>query len=121
MRGHAKSSSGSSPKWSRCERGGGESPLFIAMNLKDINESIYELESGQSTYQSCHRLASLYTVRDHLQPVQQPPPMQYSGADKSEFADVEKDKLIAIFDELMETLKLLQPRLYDGVMRRLKE
>lgn len=36
------------------------------INLEEINNTIYELEHGSTTYDSCQKLASLYTVRDKL-------------------------------------------------------
>lgn len=94
------------------------------MNLKDINESIYELENGATSYDSCHKLASLYVVKDHLEPtpVIKPAPVIDSGYSQKNFTPpVERDKVMEIFNELLETVKITQPRLYDCVMRKLEE
>ena len=37
------------------------------MNLDEINKSIQELENGPTTYATCEKLASLYTVRYHAE------------------------------------------------------
>lgn len=37
------------------------------MNLAEINTTIEELEQGNTTFDACMKLASLYTVREHLQ------------------------------------------------------
>lgn len=36
------------------------------LNLTEINNTIEELEHGNTTYDSCIKLAALYTVRDKL-------------------------------------------------------
>lgn len=36
------------------------------MNIQEITDTIEELENGPTTYDSCMKLASLYTVRDKL-------------------------------------------------------
>lgn len=36
------------------------------MNIKEIEETIKELENGSTTYDSCLKLASLYAVRDKM-------------------------------------------------------
>lgn len=92
------------------------------MNLKDINESIYELESGVSTYQTCHKLASLYVVRDHLDP----PKKEISGYSNENRQSesrppIPRDKMEMLFDEMLEAVKLTQPRLYECVMRKLQD
>ena len=38
------------------------------LNLTELINSIQELESGPTTYSNCSKLASLYIVRDHLNP-----------------------------------------------------
>ena len=36
------------------------------MDINQINDTIKELESGQTTFDACHKLATLYTIRDRL-------------------------------------------------------
>lgn len=36
------------------------------LNLEEINEAIYQLENGSTTYDTCSKLASLYIVKDKL-------------------------------------------------------
>lgn len=38
------------------------------MNIDEINTAISELVSGETTFATCQKLASLYTVREHLMP-----------------------------------------------------
>ena len=88
------------------------------MNLKDINESIYELESGATSYDSCHKLASLYVVKDPLEPA---PVVNYSQGYSQKDLTPNRDKVMDIFSELLETIKVTQPRLYECVMRKLDD
>lgn len=36
------------------------------MNLREITDTIEELENGNTTYDNCIKLSALYTVRDNL-------------------------------------------------------
>ena len=36
------------------------------INLEEITNAIQTLENGPTTYESCHKLATLYAVRDEL-------------------------------------------------------
>ena len=96
------------------------------VNLDEINGEIAKLESQPSTYVTIERLAWLYVVRDHLtvSPVSVP---AVSGLDiphgDSEFmcncSGKTINQVMEIMDELMSTLNIIQPRLYEAVMDRL--
>ena len=96
------------------------------VNLDEINGEIAKLESQPSTYVTIERLAWLYVVRDHLtvSPVNVP---AVSGLDiphgDTEFmcncAGKTVNHVMEIMDELMSTLNIIQPRLYEAVMDRL--
>lgn len=88
---------------------------------------------------TCIKLASFYTILDHItqesnvenQPIE---PM-YSFANEAEntiryqsgteFADAingrDVDEIMSIMDELMSTLSVVNPPLYNSVMRRVTE
>lgn len=106
----------------------------------DLAEAIAECE-GQKNPNSntCIKLAAFYTIRDHLYPkmdVKIPEPqVAYSRAvgpeskeiydSGSEFSDIARGlspgRVMEVMDELMETLSVVNPRLYDGVIRKLEE
>lgn len=87
---------------------------------------------------TCIKMAAFYTIRDHLFP-QAPEKMgsetqeRYSYApapeatvqiqSKSEFAEIINGKdqrdVWPIIDELMDTLQVIQPRLYNAVLQKL--
>lgn len=84
------------------------------ISLDEINSEIEKLQAQTPTYQTIGILADLYTVRDAMS--RNVPP---EGS--SEFRQVcsGNSATMAVFDELMAVLKVIQPKLYDCVMRRL--
>ncbi len=102
---------------------------------QDVREAIAEMQGQRNpTAQTCIKLAAYYTILDHL--IEKPVTdrsMEYSGAadsgedfeyiGNSEFAQAIRGKdpneVISLMDELMTTLQVVYPRLYDGVMSKL--
>lgn len=106
---------------------------------QDLQAAIAECEGTRNpNANTCLKLAAFYTIKDKLYP-DEPQEITYnnvySGAAESktvekpmlksdtEFAraaeGVSTEHLFAVMDELMTTIQILQPRLYDGVMRKL--
>ncbi len=107
---------------------------------QDLQAAIAECEGIRNpNANTCLKLAAFYTIKDKLYPEEQnhfadASKMMYSGASEpekvkpmlksdTEFAraaeGVSTEHLFAVMDELMTTIQVLQPRLYDGVMRKL--
>jgi hypothetical protein len=104
---------------------------------EDVREAIAEMQGQKNpNANTCIKLAAYYIIQDHLtgQPAQVPKdyePNLYSGADPdvinydgdSEFAQLVRGKsqkdVMAVMDELMSTLHVMHPRLYDGVMNKI--
>lgn len=99
------------------------------ISKRELVDAICELESNPRSYQDCAKLATFYSLYDHLYPdvVQ-----GYSGQSGSEtvgrYGDSEflqavadKDSVFAwgLMDELMSAIQVLHPRLYDSVLQRL--
>lgn len=92
------------------------------------------------TESDCVKLAAFLTIRDCLYPKEYDD-QRYSFADAPQETQVEKstvdydsdkeffaiangmdtDKVWKVVDELMETLQVINPRLYAGVIRKLQE
>lgn len=96
----------------------------------DLIEAIEECERGPCSFQNCGRLANLYIVYDHLFSEAQPRPKTFAESTigyegESDFSNAIKGKkaleMWSIMDELMQTIQTIQPRLYDGVMRKISE
>lgn len=108
------------------------------IDKKDLDENIAELECARNhSPQMCARLADLYTIRYNLYgekptmdyryslaaaPVTEPEPLGEYG--DSEFLISVRGKMPAsawkVVDELMDTLKAVNPRVYDSVMRKMR-
>ena len=101
---------------------------------EELLEAIAECQGQRNPNAStCMKLASYYIIQDHMGGKQEEPPMpQYSYASGkeeaaydsgTEFSDRIKDMdindVLAVMDELMTTLSVVNPRLYAGVMRKL--
>lgn len=100
---------------------------------QDLQAAIAECKGQRNpTASTCLKLASFLTIQDHLfrKEVEQPmysyasgiSEVQYSG--NSEFAELvngqDQDKVFKILDELMDTLQVINPRLYASVLRKLQ-
>ena len=100
------------------------------VDLDIINGTIAEWEAKELTFVVVERLAWLYVVRDHIvmnkadveEASTMPAPAISSGSEFMEAcvnADVKA--LWTTLDELMDTIKALQPRLYDAVLKKLRD
>lgn len=105
---------------------------------KDLDEAIAECQGKRNPDSTtCMKLAAFYTIKHFMYPpAENPSPVapSYSYApapndatviidSDSEFArliDGKDQKTVwPVLDELMDTLKAIMPRLYDGVMQKL--
>ena len=100
----------------------------------EIAAAIEELQNARHTIQNCEKLAALYPVNDHMFR-EEIPAVQYSeqsgpkrdGAidvyGDSEFLQLINGKdstdMWLLMDEVMSTIEVLNPKLYDSIIRRL--
>lgn len=95
------------------------------LNIDEINKEILMLESNRdTTYAVVEKLAMLYVVRDHITgAVSQSVPLEVEG--ESEFLKSVDGKdcvqVWAVMDELMESLKIINRRVYDAVMQKISK
>ena len=102
------------------------------LDMGELERAIEELEARPSSLSNCSKLADLYIVRKHLngeeKETPQKKPRAYSYADgptgDSDFlrAVSKKDASAAwaVMDELMDTLKIVNGRVYESVMRKIE-
>ena len=91
-------------------------------------DAIDELENSCATYQDCEKLATFYILLDHMYGSE---PMQASSREvvinvneDSEFLQMvhgkDASKVWPVIDEVMETVRAFQPRLYDAALNKLR-
>lgn len=113
------------------------------LDRKEIDIEIARLEYGESSYPAYAKLANLYTIRDRMDRVEQstqelrPYLTDYSEAPApievnpivGDFGDSDflhavygKNQVDAwaVMDDLMDTLHTVNPRVYEGVMRKIR-
>lgn len=104
---------------------------------KDLREAIAECQGERNpNANTCIKLAAFYTIRNELYPdtisvtptersgySYAEPPKTYDS--DSEFMNEIRNRdlidILPVMDELMDTLKVMMPRLYEGVMRKIRE
>ena len=107
------------------------------LDAKEIDIEIARLEYGESSYSAYAKLANLYTIRNQMSRNSQKDYEQdYSAAPAAveyepmveQYGDTEFLTAIAgkhpadvwgIMDDLMDTLRITNPRVYNGVMRKI--
>lgn len=94
------------------------------ISIDELNKTILDLETNRdTTYATCERLAWLYIVRDHLTQKMNKEPLTLAG--ESEFLAAVNgkcgDAVWKIMDELAETVKMLHPRVYESVLKKLND
>lgn len=105
----------------------------------DLQEAIAECEGQRNpTANTCLKLAAFYIIQDKKFPKNEPNFYSTKSSfeaekimdervehteNESEFRQaavgMSTSKLIEIMDEVMETIKIISPKLYDGVMRKM--
>lgn len=104
------------------------------LNEAEIKKEIARLEYEESSYPNYAKLADLYIIRDQMSGGA-PQTMRYSAAPAPEPETVGEygdsdflravdgkplEKVFSVVDELMDTLRVVNARVYDGVMRKIE-
>lgn len=91
------------------------------VNIELIETSINQLENSGMNYEICRNLAALYSIRDHYYNSLR---VKESYGD-SEFlqtvVELPIQEVLVIIDELMEVTKVMNTRVYNSIINRLKE
>ena len=101
------------------------------ITLREVLESLDELEEMPHNWETAQKLAVLLALRDHLEPAPEPAASREAAPAvpqipaESEFLRLalsgDPVRVWPVLDELMGTLEAMQPRMYEAVMRRLRE
>jgi hypothetical protein len=100
---------------------------------QDLLEAIAECQRQRNPNAStCIKLASYYTILDHMKEEPKvseiptysfaaPPEVHYESDTEfgQKVASMDINDILAVMDELMTTLSVINPRLYNGVMSKL--
>lgn len=99
---------------------------------KELLKAIEDCERNLNSLQGCEKLSALYNVYDHLYGA----PAMYENVHVTTETVVKTDKdneffkavdgkeagqIWNIINELMESVKLIQPRLYDATIQKIKD
>ena len=87
----------------------------------DLEQSIKEWESYPASFQTVEKLADLYTVYNHLFGKSDPEIIEGDSEFLQLAARKNLTEVMSLMDELMESVQILNVKLYDGVMQRLSE
>lgn len=98
----------------------------------ELLDAIEDLENSPATYQNAEKLATFYLLYDHLYVRQEP--MNYVESVRevtidrygdSEFMKViegsDAEEAWKIIDDLMSTLQMLNPRLYQAIIDKFRK
>lgn len=97
---------------------------------RELLEAIRKCERDPVTYNSCEKLANYYIIYDHLfgeprDTVAREIEKVISVDGDTEFLQIvngmNAEKVWSVMDELLTTIQVINPRLYDGVIRKLTD
>ena len=110
------------------------------LDPKEIDIEIARLEYGESSYPAYAKLATLYTIKNQMNkqiPENRSYEKAYSAAPAAEMSvDVgrygdseflrevegkDREQVWGIMDDLMDALQVANPRVYNGVMRKIRQ
>ena len=101
----------------------------------ELIDAINQLEDGKHSIQNCERLAAIYTVLDHLYGEETDRGYSYDNKVEAEstignygeyqflslIADKPVVKIWHLIDELVEALRVLNPRLLNNFLDKINE
>lgn len=95
------------------------------ISKRELEQAIRECENGRVSYQNCEKLATFYTLYDHLyaeypqEEVMDQPRVQSKVLEMA--GDKEAVQVWALVDELVDAVQVLNPKLYQNFIAKLAE
>jgi hypothetical protein len=97
---------------------------------QELLDAIAECQGERSpNANTCRNLAAFYTILDHMNgnnTISEPMPKLDEGYSYDSGSDFylairqkSMDEILGLFDEVMETLQVVNPRLYASIMRKI--
>lgn len=90
------------------------------MDMKEVEEQIQKLESGETTWNACQQLAVLYAVKDHVRL----PSYSYSAGGSAFLKAVDgapTEAVMSILDAHFDCIKEMFPKEYAAVLRKIEK
>ena len=102
---------------------------MLTITKRELNEAIRECEEAPPSYQNCQRLATFYTIYNHMFPPERQSEIRTETViedyGKSDFllsvGGKNAEKVWNVMDELMSTLQAVNPKLYEGVLQKIDD
>lgn len=85
-----------------------------------IDDEISALESEDTTYETCEKLACLYTVRNEMRRQDAEKKCMESSDFLAASVGAPIMDLMKVMDEHMEAIKVMYPKEYDAVVSKIK-
>ena len=96
--------------------------------VSELDEAINDLNNGAHTISNVSKLASVYTVLDHLYPTERENQLRETIIDKygntdflNEVAGKPARDVWLLVDDLVQTLAIINPKLLDNFLNKLSE
>ena len=88
---------------------------------KELIEAIRECEEEPPSFTSIKKLANLYIVYNQLYGKAEPIKTEKSGEFWNAVNGKDAEKVLVIMAELMETLEVLYPKVYNNIIKKLSD
>ena len=94
------------------------------LSIEEVERTILELEKRDTTYATCERLAWLYIVHDHLTQRIVQEKARAAEMEGSQFlaacSGAEISEILRVVNEHMEAVRVIYPKEYDAVVKRIE-
>lgn len=95
------------------------------ISKRELEQAIRECENGRVSYQNCEKLATFYTLYDHLYAEYPQEEVVYQPRIESKVLEIAGNKdaieVWALVDELVDAVQVLNPKLYQNFIAKLAE
>ena len=99
----------------------------MMLSKRDLERTIEDLERNPCSFQDCQKLATFYTLYDHLygDPVAKLERETVGDFGSSDFLQsirgMDAERAWVLMDELMSAVQITNKRLYESVLRKIAE
>lgn len=95
------------------------------ISKRELEQAIRECEDGRVSYQNCEKLATFYTLYDHLYAEYPQEEVMDQPRIESKVLEIAGNKdaveVWALVDELVDAVQVLNPKLYQNFIAKLAE